>query len=236
MSSKIPRGVLLVSGGVVYAAACAIAYNAINFNKRDIEETNQKLEEDPSFSFVKNPCRTHQFQNVAKHYDTEIGRDESVMGINLLRRSLLYFHAAGTVLEVGAGTGRNIDYYPSSSVDRVVLMDNSDQMLMEARKKLRESSYEKPQFACIHGDSGSLDFPNNSFETVVDTFGLCSYDDPVAVLKEMKRVCKPDGKILLLEHGRSKTWDFITKYLDKVSKFQDDESCFRFLLSCYMNL
>ena len=166
----------------------------------DIEETELAVKE--GISFVSNPCRTNQFQNVAEKYDDQIGRDESVMGINLLRRSLLYFHAKGTVLEVGAGTGRNISYYPKSAVDRVLMTDSSDKMLIQARKKIQD--VEKPKFACLVGDSSKLDFPDNCFDTVVDTFGLCSYDDPVMVLKEMKRVCKPDGKILLLEHGRSK--------------------------------
>eukprot|EP00980_Cylindrotheca_fusiformis_P025349 scaffold13478_cov132-Cylindrotheca_fusiformis.AAC.42 len=215
MASRIPRGVIVAGGGAVYVAACAIAFSAVNKNKTDVEDTDRRLKANPNFSFVSDPCRTCQFQNVAKKYDSEIGRDEAVMGINLLRRSLLYFHATGTVLEVGAGTGRNVDYYPSSTVDRVVLMDSSDKMLQEARKKLHGYGKTKPKFACVHGDSSTLDFPNNSFDTVVDTFGLCSYDDPVAVLKEISRVCKPEGKILLLEHGRSKSWDFISKYLDK---------------------
>jgi methyltransferase OMS1, mitochondrial len=108
------------------------------------------------------------------------------------------------------------DYFPSSSVDRVVMTDSSDKMLAKARQKIRDRSREKPKFACRVGDSAALnDFPDECFDTVVDTFGLCSYDDPVVVLKEMNRVCKPDGKILLLEHGRSKTWNFITNYLDK---------------------
>lgn len=49
-------------------------------------------------------------------------------------------------------------------------------------------------------------FPNASFDTVIDTFGLCSVEDPVAMLREMARVCKPDGRVYLLEHGRSATW------------------------------
>lgn len=57
-------------------------------------------------------------------------------------------------------------------------------------------------------------FPDESFDTVIDSFGLCSFDDPVTALKEMKRVCKKDGKILLLEHGRSKIFEGITKHLD----------------------
>jgi hypothetical protein len=55
------------------------------------------------------------------------------MGINLLRQSLLYFHAKGTVLEVGTGTGRNLSYYPSH-VKRLVLSETSNQMLWQARR------------------------------------------------------------------------------------------------------
>jgi methyltransferase OMS1 len=137
------------------------------------------------------------------------------MGINLLRRTLLYFHAKGTVLEVGAGTGRNIPFFPST-VDRVVLTDSSDEMLKQIQKKLIKLSPEqKKRFACFKADALKLDFPDDSFDCVVDTFGLCSFDDPIGVLREMARVCKPGGKILLLEHGRSKTWNALSEYLDK---------------------
>lgn len=101
------------------------------------------------------------------------------------------------------------------------MTDSSDKMLAQARRKIQSIEQEqqqgRPKFACHGSDCSSLkDFPDDCFDTVVDTFGLCSYQDPIKVLKEMKRVCKkPDGKILLLEHGRSKTWDFITRYLDK---------------------
>jgi methyltransferase OMS1, mitochondrial len=98
------------------------------------------------------------------------------------------------------------------------MTDSSDKMLAQARKKIQSIEKDgRPKFACRVSDCSTLkDFPDDCFDTVVDTFGLCSYQDPIQVLKEMKRVCKkPDGKILLLEHGRSKTWDFITRYLDK---------------------
>lgn len=209
-SKKAP---LLVASGCVYVAACYIGYSSISKNKADHDETAH-LVENGKFSFITNPERNEQYQHVATCYDHEIGRDESVMGINLLRKSLLYFHAQGTVLELAAGTGRNISYYPSSC-DRVLMIDSSENMIAEARKKISELPSQKTKFACSIGDSSNLgEFPDNCFDTVVDTFALCSYDDPVAVLKEMKRVCKTEGKILLLEHGRSKTWDFITRYLD----------------------
>ena len=109
MSSNgaIRKGAVFLGAGSVYVVACYIGYQAVENNRRDFEETEQVVK-DRNFSFVTNPERTKQFQTVAEKYDDEVGRDESVMGMNILRRALLYFHASGTVLEVGAGTGRNI--------------------------------------------------------------------------------------------------------------------------------
>ena len=215
MASQLAKNLPLVAAGAMtYTAACVMAYNALATNKEDVLET-EKLLEARDYSFVEDPHRTERFQEVAECYDRQIGRDEAVMGVNILRRSLLYFNAKGTVLEVGAGTGRNIGHYPSGAVDRVLMTDSSAEMLARAKEKLRQRNWERPQYACIEADSQSLNFPNNYFDTVVDTFGLCSYDDPVKTLQEMARVCKPEGRILLLEHGRSKRWDFISRYLDK---------------------
>lgn len=108
MTSNLARNTpLLVSAGGLYVTACFIGYRSIQRNKADVEETDRAVA-DGKHSFVANPKRTEQFSCVAHKYDDQIGRDEVVMGINMLRRSLLYFHAKGTVLEVGAGTGRNV--------------------------------------------------------------------------------------------------------------------------------
>ena len=128
------------------------------------------------------------------------------MGVQLLRRALLYFHSNGSVLEVAGGTGRNLEYYPSN-VENIVITDISDQMLLEGRKKVRnmKDEDEKKKFKFFVADAQNMKYyGDDSFDTIVDTFGLCSFDDPVAVLKELQRICKPNGKILLLEHGRSK--------------------------------
>jgi len=166
--------------------------------------------------YTTNPNRTQTFQKIAQDYDDQINRDELAMGLPLLRRALLYFNAAGDVLEVGAGTGRNIDYYPSN-VNKVVLTDTSDQMLMRARKKIQEAPSNNSKFQVFVADASTMTdyYADDSFDTVVDTFGLCSYDDPVKVLKELRRICKPSGKILLLEHGRSKKWQGLNNHLDK---------------------
>lgn len=74
-------------------------------------------------------------------------------------------------------------------------------------------------------DGAALTFPPSSFDTVVETFGLCSVEDPVAVLKEMQRVCKAEGKILLLEHGRAH-YDWLNRILDKnVNKHVERWGC-----------
>ena len=66
-------------------------------------------------SHISDPNRNETFQKNAKMYDMEISREEAVMGVQLLRRALLYFHSNGSVLEVAGGTGRNLEYYPSDS-------------------------------------------------------------------------------------------------------------------------
>ena len=93
MATKLaPKAPLFVAAGCVYVTACYIGYSSIRKNKSDYDETALAVE-GGKFSFVTNPKRNEQYQNVAGKYDDEIGRDEFVMGINLLRRSLLYFHA-----------------------------------------------------------------------------------------------------------------------------------------------
>ncbi|KAL7567712.1 hypothetical protein ACA910_012047 [Epithemia clementina (nom. ined.)] len=178
-------------------------------------------------SRISDAFRSQQFSRIADCYDSAIGLDEFFLGITLLRRTLLRYHAQGTVLEVGAGTGRNLPYYMTDRVKRVILVDASESMLQQAQAKITQQyqpqSQYYPPFVVRQGDSASLSFcPSQAFDTVVDTFGLCSYDDPVAVLREMVRVCKPNGgKILLLEHGRSKSWSWVTNHLDK---YQEDHA------------
>jgi len=205
-------GLVVVSGGA-YAAATYLTYSYVTAGKKDQERVMEEVTATPGF-YTNDPCRTRTFQKIAYGYDDQIDRDEFVMGINLLRRALLYFHAKGKVLEIGAGTGRNVSYYPRS-VDKIVMTDASDQMLERAQAKIKRKA-QNQKFEAMVADAADLSklFPDQSFDTVVDTFGLCSFDDPVVVLKEMQRVCKPDGKILLLEHGRSKSYEGLTKYLD----------------------
>merc|ERR1719316_1034753 len=59
-----------------------------------------------------------------------------------------------------------------------------------------------------------MDFEDSTFDTVVDTFGVCSFEKPVETLKEMRRVAKDDGKVLLLEHGAA-SWPYVQQQLNR---------------------
>lgn len=103
----------------------------------------------------------------------------------------------GKVLEVGIGTGRNIPYYPTNV--ELTGIDFSPKMVEIARKK----AIGKSNIQLLEMDAENMDFTDNSFDTVVTSCVFCSVPNPVKGLKEIRRVCKNDGKILMLEHVRS---------------------------------
>ena len=194
------RAGLILAGTGVYVGVAGLTYLYMRAGQEDQLETDERVRRQ-NFSYVSNPERNCKYDEISAKYDYLINTDERFMGMGILRKQLLYWHARGTVLEVAAGTGRNCPFYPAT-VDRVIMTDSSEQMLQQARRKLADLRLDTPKFAILQADGKKLDFDDNTFDTVVDTFGLCSFDDPVAALKEMERVCKPDGKILLLEHGK----------------------------------
>lgn len=118
---------------------------------------------------------------------------------NLRRlRKPLIFSLRGKILEIGAGTGNNMEYY-SENADLTFTDIDSD--MVEKEKKRAKKLGIKAKFFVMPAEK--LKFKNNSFDTVVATLVLCTVDDPVQVLKELKRVCKKGGIIVLLEHVRS---------------------------------
>ena len=112
----------------------------------------------------------------------------------------------GKVLEIGVGTGKNLPYYDYSKVD-LTAIDISQGMLLYAENLAKKNNYPvKLKLASAQ----KLPFKDNTFDYIVCTFVLCSVPDPVQALKEMKRVLKKDGKIILLEHVLSKNKLFST--------------------------
>lgn len=116
------------------------------------------------------------------------------------RRELLE-NVSGKVLEVGIGTGANLPFYPKQILS-LTGIDFSKGMLKYAREKVSKENYSFP-IELIEADIQALPFPDNTFDTVVSTCVFCSVPDPLVGLKELRRVCKPNGRIFMLEHMRS---------------------------------
>lgn len=106
--------------------------------------------------------------------------------------------ARGDVLEISVGTGRNLPLYPPDV--RITAVDISARMLDVARARAAELGCNVDLQV---GDAQELELPDASFDTVVCTLGLCSIPDARAAVAEMRRLLRPGGRVLLLEHVRS---------------------------------
>jgi ubiquinone/menaquinone biosynthesis C-methylase UbiE len=135
-----------------------------------------------------------RYNRIALYYDLMESLSERVF--KHWRRKLLS-HAVGKILEAGVGTGKNFPYYPKGA--DITGIDIADKMLPFARKRADGLGLAP---SLIEGDVQALSFPDNSFDTAVATFVFCSVPDPVLGLHELRRVVKPEGQILLLEHIR----------------------------------
>ena len=148
-----------------------------------------------------------KYNDFARWYDLVEGVPE-VCGVSRLRRELLR-RASGRVLEVAVGTGKNLRYHPRGC--QITAVDLSPSMLAIARQRARRLGLD---VTLIEMNAEALDFPDQSFDTVVDTLALCTFTNPVTVLHEMARVCRSDGRLLLLEHGRSDR-DWLGRWQDR---------------------
>jgi ubiquinone/menaquinone biosynthesis C-methylase UbiE len=119
-------------------------------------------------------------------------------------------------LEVAVGTGKNLRFYPRGS--RVVALDLSREMLKVARKRAAKLPI---NVSFLLADAEALPFSTESFDTIVSSLSSCTFPDPMIAFRQMARVCKPSGRIFLLEHGRSsQDWlaRFQEHYADRFAK------------------
>jgi ubiquinone/menaquinone biosynthesis C-methylase UbiE len=133
----------------------------------------------------------------APRYDKSIGFFERrVFGSS--HRAWAVSRVSGDVLEVAIGTGLNLDHYPANA--SVTGLDLSPEMLQLARARADELGR---KVELQEGDAHALPFENASFDAVVCTYSLCNIPDPLRAISEMKRVLRPGGKLVLVDHTRS---------------------------------
>ena len=135
------------------------------------------------------------YDRVASLYDVYTSPMERLGGNDARER--LLSRARGRVLEVGVGTGLNLGHYPPG-IDLTGL-DISSGMLERARARAERLGL---SVHLAQGDIEHLEFPDDMFDTVTGTCVFCSVADPVQGLREVRRVVRPDGQVLLYEHVR----------------------------------
>lgn len=133
-------------------------------------------------------------------------------GLREMRRELLT-KAAGRTIDIGSGTGANLDLYPLQ-VTELVMAEPDPHMARQLRQKLSESDH-KVEFA--EAGAESLPFEDSSFDTAVFTLVLCTVPDPRTGLAEVARILKPGGRMLFLEHVRAQE-PGLARWQDRLEK------------------
>ncbi|MEM9899505.1 MAG: class I SAM-dependent methyltransferase, partial [Pseudomonadota bacterium] len=108
--------------------------------------------------------------------------------------------AKGTVLEIGFGAGQNLPFYNTKIVDKLYALEPSASMRKRATKRISESPLE---IEFLDLPSEQIPLPDDSIDTILITYTLCTIPDVDAAVREMHRVIKPDGILLFSEHGRA---------------------------------
>jgi ubiquinone/menaquinone biosynthesis C-methylase UbiE len=133
-------------------------------------------------------------------------------GLREMRRETLRA-ARGRTIDLGAGTGANLDLYPEA-VSELVLAEPDPHMAKRLRHRLAESSREAEP---VEASAEALPFEDSSFDTAVFTLVLCTVPDPARALAETARVLKPGGRLLFVEHVRAEDAG-LARWQDRLEK------------------
>lgn len=135
----------------------------------------------------------------------------SMPAIDDLRRQVVP-RAQGRVFELGCGGGLNQRLYRRDAIEMFAGIDPNQALLESARERAIENGWDNQ---IEEGVGEAIPFPSSTFDTAVCTFTLCSVEDHERVLAELKRVLKPEGRLLFLEHGRSPD-PAVAKWQDRI--------------------
>lgn len=150
----------------------------------------------------------------ARSYDKRQFMMESLIS----KKRSIFRLLKGTILEVGVGTGINLPHYRSSV--SLTALDFSAQMLKQSKLKIKKLNLYHVK-KLIKGDIQHLSkyFKENSFDFITSTFVFCSVPDPIKGLQEVKRILRPNGRLVQIEHGLSniKIINYFLKFLDPLT-------------------
>jgi ubiquinone/menaquinone biosynthesis C-methylase UbiE len=143
----------------------------------------------------------------AATYD-RMSRGSEEAGMADLRRRLLG-DARGSVLEIGGGTGANLGYY-NGGIETLVITEPEKQMLQRLQRKVRDQA---SLAKVMRAPAEDLPFEDRTFDAVVSTLVLCGVDDQARAVREARRVLRPGGRLLFIEHVRAEE--------PELARFQD---------------
>lgn len=160
------------------------------------------------------------YDTIAHEYEQKLWFDQHILGVARLRKHLMS-KAYGRILDVACGTGLNFPLFSSESM--IAAIDLSPNMLQIAHQNASRLGLNVNLSVM---DAGDLEFAAGSFDTVVSALSTCTFPDPIKALREMRRVCRPDGLILLLEHGHS-SLPWLAKFQDRhvYQHYQENAGC-----------
>lgn len=121
-------------------------------------------------------------------------------GLRSLRRRLL-INAKGVVLELGVGTGANLPFYPVNQVEKLILTDIEKRFIVQHKiEKEKQNQVHKNKIVYMQADAQRIPIEDHSVDTVVATLIFCSVPNVEFGLREIKRVLKPGGQLIFIEH------------------------------------
>ena len=129
------------------------------------------------------------------------------------QREKVVGQASGVVLEIGIGTGLNLPFYDATKVERLIGLDPSEQSWVLAGERAAKLEFDV-EFIGLPGEQ--IPLHDNSVDTVLVTYSLCTIPDPVAALEGMARVLKPGGQLIFCEHGIAPD-DNVIKWQERIN-------------------
>jgi ubiquinone/menaquinone biosynthesis C-methylase UbiE len=137
-------------------------------------------------------------------------------GLGEMRADLLR-SAAGRALEIGAGTGANLEFYPDA-VTELVLSEPDPHMAKRLRARVAETPRATGTVEVVEAGAEQLPFDDGGFDTVISTLALCTVAAPERAVAEARRVLKPGGRLLFIEHVRDKEGSRRTRWQDRLER------------------